>query len=247
MNREHWEGNPMQGAGWKLTALAASLAVGFVVLMQVQQGLDQTQTTQNSNGDEDPSQDDPSGQDNTGQLTLDLVDLENGNGPVVVADDNPFAANPNEQNAKPNSELAGLSPQPAFETNQSQPVSEPGNSSSDDAFADFTKKIEQQAQERKANTKLDVDQWNSQVTLASGQTDQGAPGKITLTAGGFPEAVPATETASQPAFLPVEEKKTASQQLIELERKQNLRNKFPAASTSEPAPNALSRLRVLSS
>jgi len=45
----------MQGAGWKLTALAASLAVGFVVLMQVQKSLDQPQVSQQLNGEEDPN------------------------------------------------------------------------------------------------------------------------------------------------------------------------------------------------
>ncbi len=50
----------MQGAGWKLTALAASLAIGFVVLMQVQKSLDPTEVSHQAvdeepNGEKDPS------------------------------------------------------------------------------------------------------------------------------------------------------------------------------------------------
>ncbi len=115
----------MLGAGWKLTALAASLAVGFVVLMQVQKNLDQPQVSQQSNEEEDPnSKEVPAArlkdeQENSSlekQLAKEIMPVNSGSSPTAVtkvtntpppSQDSPSSDKP----ANENNELA-FKPQP---------------------------------------------------------------------------------------------------------------------------------------
>lgn len=160
----------MQGAGWKLTALAACLAVGFVVLMQVQQSLDSTPTAQNAADEKDPSadnqQDDQAKTAKSDQPDLELFPVESFN----PGNDDKLTAFVPDQNAEPGQPgpfvpekkqnaldpfSVSVSKKPAQEklTASKQPLTPPVAAESlkpeVDPFAAFTQKLEQQENKKR--------------------------------------------------------------------------------------------------
>ncbi|HBN76691.1 MAG TPA: hypothetical protein DD473_12910 [Planctomycetaceae bacterium] len=187
----------MQGAAWKLTALAASLAVGFFGLMQVQQNLDKqsqnpTEFTENSSqlensqlGEESPA---------SGMLSAeDFAESQNEPEP----DNSPYfrrdAGNPPQDsslerssaypqsadtgNLPPQQEPNSFDPPPANENRTPRvPVNDP--------FADFRAPVDQKFKDIKSDfanagqkferaTQEQVDEWQSEIVQTANevQTD----------------------------------------------------------------------------
>ena len=287
----------MQGAGWKLTALAASLAVGFVVLMQVQNSLDQPQVSQQSNGEEDPnsekslaasSKDEQEKSLRGKQLAKEIVPVNTGGSPAAAekltsfsppSQDSPSSKKPANKNnefvfkpqpfkpaveekpkptADPFTVVEKKTPPATFNPpGTEKPVLTTSKSSQPvDPFAAFAPQVKKQVEQKKnqlndfvgkasdsidknvAKVEQEVDQWKSEISQASHDVTKKANEKVKQITGLFPE-VPASNSDNHKTVIPADgEKKSHSQELIELT--QNLTSKFPAPAQKSPAPKKLS-------
>ncbi len=287
----------MQGAGWKLTALAVCLAVGFVVLMQVQKNLNQPQMSQQSSGEEDPStsseakRDTQSKQEDIAiadQLAEKLPPANPGQSSTAAAGGAPPSQNvpAHEKPVEKTGERLSFNPQPfkpvPVEQNKpfekanpfavvekrtppaalnppgtEKPLQPPaGNPQPIDPFAAFAPKVNKQVEQKtkqlnqlveKTSDSIDknvvkleqeLDQWSSGVTQTAHDVQKKASEKVEQVAGLFPEP-PSLENNTPNAVIPaVAEKKSHSEELIELT--QNLTNAFPARVKKSSTPKKLS-------
>lgn len=172
----------MQGAALKLTALAASLAVGFVVLMQVQQGLDSPRQALISPDDVDSGFDESGVASQFAPQTLDAVGdpLANGN-EQTETDFQPAISLGQSETLSPaqfesptlaDSRPAGTPlPVTGSVSNSAVPVQD-----GEDPFAVFSRQLNDRVQEGRSELQAQQQLLQEKMTQASGQTQAPAEG-----------------------------------------------------------------------